>query len=205
MANGVIDWTIPPAAKPDWLFGAGATRAERAAIWAGSAAGVAFVLWQWVRDEPGDWSWWQYAVAAVIAFDLVGGAVSNAASSTKRQYYAALRDAPSRFVRFARSPLAFASMHVYPFVVVALYPGGTWTWAVALYGAMVGSVLVVDRLVPQYLQRPVAMLLFVVSLLATGLLTGPPPGWEWLPVVFLAKLLLAHAVREEPYRPALGT
>lgn len=79
----------------------------------------------------------------------------------------------------------------------------SWWGAVGLYAtAVVGSLLV--EAVSPYLARPAAMLLFVGAIVALGF-AAAPPGWAWLPAVFLAKLLLAHAVREEPYRPAPGT
>ncbi len=48
------------------------------------------------------------------------------------------------------------------------------------------------------------MLLFVGAVVGLAFMASPP-GWAWLRAVFLAKLLLAHAVREEPYRPAPGS
>jgi hypothetical protein len=200
-----IEWEAPAGARADWLMGAGATRAERGLIWAGALIGVAFVLSQWAVGQPGGWAWWQYVVAGVIAFDLVGGAVSNAAGSTKRQYFGPLSGPPTGIARLARDPVAFAALHVYPFLIVALFPGGTWAWAAATYAAMLLSVVLVDRIVPRYLQRPVAMLLFCVAVLASAIAASTPPGWGWFVVVYLAKLVLAHAVREEPYRPAPGT
>lgn len=200
----VIDWSVPEGARPDWLMGAGATSAERAVSSLAGLVGIVFIGVLWVLGEPGGWAWWQYLVAAVLAADLVGGAVSNAASSTKRQYFGSESTATRGLQRILREPLAFTALHVYPFVIVALYPGGTWLWAAVVYGGTVLGVLVADRLVPTYMQRPVAMLAFsAVFLLSLGL--QAPPGWEWFTVVYLAKLLLAHCVREEPYRPRMGT
>jgi hypothetical protein len=89
---------------------------------------------------------------------------------------------------------------VYPFVIVALYPGGTIAWAVGLYVGMLVAVILVTRIVPSYLQRPTAMTIFVLSV-PVACTVAAPPGWAWFPVVFLAKLVLAHAVHEEAYRP----
>ncbi|MEI8082540.1 MAG: hypothetical protein WCI74_11920 [Actinomycetes bacterium] len=200
----IVDWSVPAGRKPDWLFGAGATPAEKLLVWAGSLAGAGFVGWMWRTSNPGDWSAWQYLIAALIAFDLVGGAVSNAANSTKRQYFGPLSEPATATSRLARSPVGFAALHVYPFLIVALFPGGTWLWATTVYIAMLVAVFLLDQVVPLYLQRPTAMLLFVlVALLST--VFAAPAGWGWFPIVYFAKLVLAHAVREEPYRPALGT
>lgn len=201
----IIEWSVPPGAKQDWLVGAGATRGERTLVWLGSLAGLALIIWQWVTGNPGGWMWWQHLVAAVVAADLVGGAVSNAASSTKRQYCQPVPTDSRPLIRLLRSPVGFASLHVYPFLIVALFPEVSWVWATITYVAMLASVVVVDRLVPGYLQRPTAMLLFVAIVLASSAVDATPPGWGWFPVVYLAKLLLAHAVREVPYRPAPGT
>ena len=200
----VIEWTAPDKARADWLMGAGATRAERAVIWAGSFVGSALVLFMYFRTEPGEWALWQYVLAGLLAWDLFGGAVSNAASSTKRQYFGPDFAQAGGIGRIVRAPVIFTALHVYPFIVVALFPGGSWAWAVAMYVGAVASAVVVDRVVPPYLQRPVAMLAFVTVLLLSLYLTAPP-GWAWFPAVYLAKLVLAHAVREEPYRPAPGT
>jgi hypothetical protein len=200
----VIDWNTPPGAGPDWLMGAGATRAERALIWTSSLLGVAYIVSLWVRGQPGEWAGWQYALAALLAADLVGGAVSNATSSTKRQYFGPADTTVTGVGRVLRTPVLFTALHVYPFLIVALYPGGSWTWATVAYGGVVGGALVVDRLVPQYLQRPIAMLAFCAVFLVSLRLQAPA-GWEWFTVVYAAKLVLAHSVREEPYRPRRGT
>lgn len=200
----VIAWAVPAGARADWLMGAGATRAERAVIWAGSLVGVGVVAVMGVRGDPGGWAWWQYVLAALLALDLFGGAVSNAANSTKRQYYGPDFAQAGGIGRIVRAPVVFTSLHVYPFLIVALFPGGSWAWAATMYGIAVAGAVIVDRLVPRYLQRPVAMLVFILALLVP-LFLHAPPGWAWFPVVYLAKLVLAHAVREEPYRPAVDT
>lgn len=202
--DGIIEWHVPRGARADWLMGAGATRAERTVMWAGALAGVGYVVFMAARSEPGDWSWWQYVLAAFLAWDLVGGAVSNAANSTKRQYFGADFANVGGAARIVRAPIAFTSLHVHPLLIIAIYPHGTWGWAIGMYlGALVGAVIV-DRVVPQYLQRPTAMLVFCTVMLLSNSWTAPP-GWTWFGVIFLAKLVLAHAVREEPYRPAAGT
>lgn len=200
----VIEWTVPKGARADWLMGAGATRAERAIIWAGSLVGVALVAVMYWRDEPGGWAGWQYLLAGVLAGDLFGGAVSNAANSTKRQYFGPDFAHARGVGRIVRSPVAFTALHIYPFIIVALFPGGSWGWAISMYAVAVAGAMLVDRVVPGYLQRPVAMLVFITAVAASLYLVAPP-GWAWFPIVFLAKLVLAHAVREEPYRPNAGT
>ncbi len=200
----VIDWRIPAGASDDWLYGAGATRAERGLVNAAAAIGVALFAWYGITDRYG-WAWWQVVLGAVLAIDLFGGAVANALGAAKRQYFGAPRASEGRSARLLRSPIAFAAFHLHPFLVTWVYgvDAVAWWWAGGQYAAaVVGSLLV--EAVPPYLARPGAMLLFLGAIVALGFVPAPP-GWAWLPVVFLAKLLLAHAVREEPYRPAPGT
>lgn len=42
----IIEWSVPPGAKQDWLVGGGATRGERTLVWLGSLAGLALIIWQ---------------------------------------------------------------------------------------------------------------------------------------------------------------
>ena len=193
-----VDNVIPVGARADWLTGAGATRAELALVYASAIAGAALVWWFFQRSES--WEVWQVAVALVITADLFGGAVANALSSTKRQYQAPLAAGAKPWVHLVRNPVLFAALHVYSLIAVALYPGGSWRWGIGWYAATFVSVILVARIVPGYLQRPTAMAIFVLAIPVALEFPGPP-GWSWLPPILLAKLLLAHAVHEEAYRP----
>lgn len=193
-----IDGTIPPGMPANWLTGAGATRAELALVYASAAAGAALVWWFFQRGEP--WAVWQVVLALVITADLFGGAVANALSSTKRQYQAPLPADAKPWVHLVRNPVWFTALHIYPLLAVALYPGGSWWWGIGWYAATLAAVILVARIVPGYLQRPTAMAIFVLAVPIALEFPGPP-GWSWLPPILLAKLLLAHAVHEEAYRP----
>jgi hypothetical protein len=195
-----IDNRLPVGMRADWLIGAGATRAERTLMYGAASAGAALVWLLSQRPALTGWDAWQSVLGLVIAADLFGGAMANMASSTKRQYQAPLSEGASALARLVHSPVSFAALHVYPFIVVALYPGGTWRWAIGWYAGMLVSVIVVTRVVPTYLERPAAMTVFVLAVPVAIAFPGPP-GWQWLPYVFLAKLLVGHAVHEEAYRP----
>jgi hypothetical protein len=56
-------------------------------------------------------------------------------------------------------------------------------------------------LTPLYLKRPVAFVLYSVALLAGLYALGVPPGLESFVPLFFLKLLVAHLLPEEAYRP----
>ncbi|MFM8350525.1 MAG: hypothetical protein ACKN9D_05610 [Actinomycetales bacterium] len=185
-----------------WLVGADATRAERLLVYGLGSVVAGTVWWVFLRTQQ-EWSWWQQLVAAAIALDLCAGAISNATNATKAQYRQPTGQAgvggqassSGRFGRLARDPLVFASVHVYPLLIAAIYPGVTWLWGAGWYVAMLVSVAITARLVPKELQRPVAMALLLCVVVTANATTGPA-GWQWLPYVYFAKLLLGHAVEE---------
>jgi hypothetical protein len=53
------------------------------------------------------WTWWQYAAAALLAFDISGGITTNATSSAKRWYH--------REGHGTKAHLAFLSVHIYKY------------------------------------------------------------------------------------------
>ena len=56
--------------------------------------------------------------------------------------------------------------------------------------------------VPQYLQRPVALIVFSGALLVSLNVLSQPAGLTWFLPLFYLKLLVSHLPKEEPYRPA---
>jgi hypothetical protein len=177
------------------LMGAGATTAEKAVVWIATAIGVGAVLW----TGSAQWTWWQWALVAVLAFDVAGGVTANALNSAKRQYHGSATGRGRTVGRVLTSSSLFTAAHLHPFLVVLAIPGATWGWALFWYIAITSSVLVVSR-VPLYLQRPIAFAA-VTTLLIAGLEVSAPAGLLWFGPVLALKLVAAHAVREEPYRP----
>ena len=196
--EAVVDWNVP-AARPDPVHGTGARREERLLAQLVAVGATVFVLLAASLDASVQWSWWRYAVAAVLAFDVCGGVVANGLNSAKRDHFATSSALEDLWLgRLVRRPRLFAALHLHPVVVAALFPGASWWWGVGWYAVTLTSVVLVSR-VPLYLARPVALGACVLIALASAWVTGPD-GFAWLPVVMV--LTLAHAVREEPYRPA---
>ncbi len=192
----VVDWQVP-AGEANWLTGAGTTRGERATVWVGTVLGVAAVAWL----APEGWTWWQWTSVVVLAVDLLGGVVANALATAKRQYHGRpAAQVPRPSARLLRNSTVFAAAHLHPFVVALVLPDGSWRWAAFWYVGCVVPVLVVQR-VPLHLQRPVAFAAVAVLLVAQPVVAAPA-GLAWFGPVLAVKLVAAHAVREEPYRPA---
>lgn len=194
-----VDWN-EPSAPPDPVYGTGALREERRLAQVIAVSAAALVLLAAQLDPALAWSVWQYALAGVLAFDLCGGVIANGLNSAKRDHFAAHSALEATWWgRLVRRPVPFASVHVQPIAVALLFPGATVWWGVGWYAVALSSVALVSR-APLYLARPTALSVCVATALVSPLVTSPS-GFAWLPVVLVLKLVLAHAVREEPYRP----
>jgi hypothetical protein len=131
-------------------------------------------------------------VAVLIAFDIAGGIVTNATSAAKRWYH--------RPGQGFWQHLGFTAIHVYPFIIAWLFLGMDWSYGLIVYGYLLFATLVI-LLVPQYLQRPVAMAAYAGGLLVALYVLPLIPGLEWFVPFFYLKLLVSHLIKEEPYRP----
>lgn len=190
----VIDWHVPDD-RPDWLLGTGATRTERITVWTATALITAVALM--VADES--WALWQWLVVAVLTIDVAGGVVANSLGTAKRFYHSPLPATAGHLTRVVHNPIGFAVIHVQPFIVALALPDAGWAWAATWWGAaLVGTILVTSA--PLYLERAVAASVVTTVLIASPLLDHPSGLW-WFGPVLVLKLVGAHAVREEPYRP----
>ena len=193
-----IDWAVPDG-SPDWLFGTGAVHAERRMVWVASAVATASLVAVAAAQGVG-WSWWQWPLVLVLTVDVAGGVVANALGSAKRFYHSPVPPGLPRLQRVVRDHVGFAAVHVHPFVVAALLPDATWSWAATWYlVGLAGTAAVVC--VPLYLRRPLAAAVVTVAVIVAPLVDAPA-GLAWLGPVLVLKLVAAHGVREEPYRPA---
>lgn len=193
-----IDWTYEGA--PDPVAGTGATWAEHVLMWLAGLAGAGLMIFL-SHDGYVGWTWLETAIAAVVAFDLIGGAVAMNLNSAKRFYHSPAQPAERGMIRFIKRGFYLPATHVHPILVFLLYKPDAYLVGIAIYFAAALSVALV-RLVPLFLSRPLAILLVLASVLVNAYGVRAVPGFEWLlPVLFL-KLVLGFGVREEPYRPA---
>jgi hypothetical protein len=192
-----IDWDYH--GKPDPLLGTGASRAETAIVWIAGIAAVLLYVYLYFTHTL-DWTWWQYVVAGIIAFDVGGGVVANSLNSCKRFYHTPVRDDEPGYVRAAKNHLLFTALHVYPIVVGLLYRESGWGWGLFWYVVLVGSAALVMK-IPLYLRRPVAMLIILLVLGVNLYGVAAVRGFEWLMPALFLKIVYGHLVKEEPYRP----
>lgn len=191
-----IDWTLPPG-RTDWLVGTGATGGERLAVWVTVAVALPAAVASGL--DTGTWSWWHHLLVAVLVVDVVGGVVANGLGSAKRLYHGPVAP-PGPAARFLRHDLVFAAAHLPHLALAALVPGATLAWVGLWYAVVLVGVAAVRRS-PQHLTRPVALGVTAVAAVVAPLAPSPD-GLAWFGPVLVLKLVLAHAVPEEPYRPA---
>lgn len=195
-----ISWQPPEprlglAGYWDRFVGPGATRAE---LWLMTlpalVAAVAAPLLG--RAAELNWSLWQMLLIAVLAFDLVGGVVTNATTAAKRWYH--------RPGQGFRDHFGFVVVHfIHPLLVGWLFLDGDWGYTAVAYGYLLLAALLILK-APLYLQRPLALLLYLSGLLLAFYLLPAPPGLEWFLPVFYLKLLVSHLLKEAPFPPGEG-
>ena len=188
----------PASERPNWFMGTGVTRTERLLVWIVTGVGAVLVgALAWHSDVS--WQWWQWLVIGALTVDIVGGPAANALGSSKLLYHRPLPLTATPMQRLVHHPVAFTAGHVQPFVAALVLPGQPWRWAFGVYAmALLGVVLV--HAAPLYLARPVAFAAATIGVIVHGAL-DVPIGMEWFGPLLLVKLVLAHSVPEQPYRP----
>lgn len=185
--------------KPDLFTGTEATVTEKLLAWTGGLIGTGILLFfYWTKDV--DWTIWQYIFIAIIAFDLVAGVVANSLNSCKRFYHSSVKTFEPSYIGLAKNHLFFSLIHVYPLLISLIFPSASWFYSGFWYLFLQASVLAVIK-TPLYLQRPVSMLIIVTTFLINSYLIIAPAGFEWVVPVLFLKIVYAHTVKEEPYRP----
>ncbi len=194
----VIDWT-PPSQRGSALFGRGATRAEQTLTLVAGIVGTAVVLAASILRFGDSWSLLAYVIVGVIALDVLGGIVANALNAAKRDHHGPPPPNAPGAGRILRNPVLFSALHVQPIILALVVPPHAWGWGVGWYLAVLVAVIVVVR-VPLPLQRPASFAIGMLTAVSALTVIPAPPGLEWVPAAMVLKLVMAHAVREEPYR-----
>ncbi|NOZ33132.1 MAG: hypothetical protein GXP01_08695 [Alphaproteobacteria bacterium] len=193
-----IDWNPPPVRgglKGQWdsFVGPGATDSEE---WLQLCLGalIAAICFGWfiIMGQEAT-PWYGFVVVAVLALDVGGGIVTNAANSAKRWYH--------RPGYPSKKHIHFVALHALHLGVTALLfsPEPVLYLAATIVFLILATLIIVN--VPLYLQRPVAF-----GIVAIGLTLSQVPflslsGLEWLLPLMMLKLLLGHLVKEAPFRP----
>lgn len=192
-----IEWNSSGGVDP--LCGTGATLAERVLAYGMATVFTAIILAVDLNREVPVAEGWRIALLAFFAFDIVGGAVANMLNSCKRFYHGNLKPGEGRGTRLAKNPTVFTAIHIHPIIAAYFFHGSVLNASV-WYLLLLVSVVVTLAL-PLYLRRAGATAITVLALLASQSFLPLGSGLEWfIPCLFI-KLVLGHAVQEEPYRP----
>ncbi len=195
-----IDWSY--SGKADFSLGTGATKAEQLIGWVASLAGAGLYGFLYLTHAL-PWIWWQYVLAGLLAFDVIGGITANSLNSCKRFYHSPARPDEPAYAAFFKNHLAFSALHVHTILVAILFGAANYFYGVFWYVfLMAGTILIINT--PLYLKRPMAFLLISLALLLNIYIIIPVLGFEWLVPALMIKILYGHLVKEEPYRPVPG-
>ncbi len=192
--GAAVNWLC--SGKFSFTTGFGATKAESAI--ANYAALVAPIILYFFAWQDLNWSVLQIVVASALALDMVGGVLTNSLGSMKRFLHSDQALDVNWLGKLVRSRFVFPAIHFQLFAVPLCFDVA-WSYAFFWYGIMMASIVAL-HLVPLYLQRSIALLFVMLSIMAAQVLPAPV-GLEWLAPIFIIKLVLSHGVREEPYRP----
>jgi len=181
------------------MAGTGANAIEQATFWVVGLAGAALMIALRLYGLIG-WSWLEAGLAALVAFDLMGGAAGGALNSSKRFYFSPPKPDERGPVRLLKTSYYLPLISVHPMLVYLIYKPDEFMTGVAIYLA-VGAVSILVHRAPLYLARPISVVCVMIAILINIYVIRPPAGFEWLLPVLTLKLVLGYACREEPYRP----
>jgi hypothetical protein len=194
-----IDWSYPEPRRGlpgawDRFIGPGATAAE---VWTplivGFISALALICYalKFGDDRGIEWGVIQYIVAGFLAFDIVGGVLTNATTAAKRWYH--------REGQGIKEHMGFQLFHgVHIFIVAWLFRSGDWAFFGVVYGYLAVAGLVI-LLTPLYLRRMTALLFLLGAFIMNSYIFNPAPGFEWFLPTFFTKLLVSHLVVEAPF------
>ncbi|MEZ8465381.1 hypothetical protein AB6D04_14065 [Vibrio splendidus] len=192
-----IDWNLPSFRAGflgglDKFIGPGATSAEKnLQLYIPFLAGA--LIAAYANHAELGWSWGQYLAAVLLTIDMLGGVITNATSSAKRWFH--------REGEGFEQHMTFIAIHFIQLTVFSwLFLDLNLMWVAVTGGYMMLACALVLK-TELYLQRPVALTLYTLSLIISLYVVESPVGLEWFLPVFYLKLLISHILREEPYRP----
>ncbi len=192
-----IDWNYPQVRKGlagaiDKFIGPGATKSE-ILLQTIPVIIAAVVAPLYALYSVKYWSLIQYLICSLLAFDTIGGVITNATSSAKRWYH--------RKGQGFKQHLGFIFIHLFHLLLVAwLFIGFDIKWfLVTSVYLVIASITILKTSL--YLQRPIALLMFTIGLLISLYVLPEIKGLEWFLPLFYLKLLVGHLPKEEPYRP----
>jgi hypothetical protein len=197
MINTKIDWDYE--GKPDELFGTGATKVEKVIAYLGGLIIPCALALLGIKGIV-HWTWWQWIIAIIIGADISAGAVANALNSCKRFYHSPIKAWEEKY-RLAKNPIFFSALHIYPLIICLAFDRTNWLFAITWYTLLIFSTWVINQ-IPLYLHRPMSIFIVLIVIIANAYFISPIPGFEWLAPLLFIKIIVGHAVREEPYRPA---
>jgi len=176
----------------DLLLAPDASRPEQAVVYAAALTATALTL---VAGAHAGLAWWALLLTAVIAFDVVGGAVAHALPSVTRRFH--------RPGRSARHRLAFVAAHVHPFVLALVLPDLGWASAALIYGGVLGGA-VLTALTPPALRLVVAVAVTAAGPAVLLTIAPVPSPVTWLAPLLLLKLVLGHVADGARQRSPAG-
>lgn len=189
----VIDWKYPePRNAVERFIGPGATPPEvilqlgLPILFAAVLAALAATSWGWTPLQT--------VAAAVIAFDTLGGVITNATGAAKRWYH---RSGQTRL-----SHLGFVALHAIQLAIITLlFPELSWSEFLIAYSyLLIASAVILWA--PMYLQRPVSLICLAAGIGLSLYAVNLPLRLEWFLPLFYVKIFASHLPREVPYRPA---
>lgn len=193
--DNTVDWSHPPPRRGwrgwwDRLVGPGATQAEQGVTLAAGGVGALGVVFHAAWHQL-PWAWWEYAIAFVIALDIVGGVFANATSSAKRWHH--------RAGQSGRQHFGFLALHgVHITLVASLFGDSPVTYGAVSYGYLLLAGIAILA-VPLHLQRPTGQLAACGGIFLAVWGLPEIPGWEWFLPVLVIKLITGHATLETPF------
>ncbi len=195
------DWSYPEV-RPglpgllDRAIGPGHTRAELILqLTFPLGAAIAIPVMAMAIELP--WTIGQQVLAAFLAFDGVGGVITNSTSSGKRWFH--------RPGQGPAKQMSFVMLHFIHLSIVAyVFAAGSLQWFIGAAAFLTAAAAALIH-TPTYLQRPLAGGFVAMGFIYSSYCLPIIEGLQWLLPVFYLKLLGAHLVREEPYRPCEPT